>query len=191
MQVAHLAIAVTEEYVMTRLPLRTPALLFCAALTLPLLAADSLAAKTGLWETTLTTNSSGMAIPEDALAKMPPAQRAQMEQMFKQMGARGPSTTTDKSCVTARDLQEGAFRKQLEEDGSNCKYTAVSSTPKHQEWVFQCAGRDNAATGRMVIDVVDSTHVRGTMDFKSQQMSMNMKFDSKWLGDSCAGADKD
>jgi hypothetical protein len=175
---------------MTLFTLRSPALLLTAAAALPLLAADALSARTGLWETTTVTSSGGMSMPADALAKMPPAQRAQMEQMFKQMGAGGPNTTKTRSCVTAKDLQEGAFR-QRPEAGSDCKYTPGSNTAKRQEWTFQCTGRNGTTNGRMVVDAVDSTHVRGTMEIKSPQMSMNMKFDSAWLGASCAGADKD
>jgi hypothetical protein len=174
---------------MNRFKLRLPALLIAGAVALPLLAAEALSAKTGLWETTTVTSSSGMSIPADALAQMPPAQRAQMEQMFKQMGVGGPTTSKTRSCVTAKDLQEGAFRQQPEA-GSDCKYTSVSSTSKRQEWTFQCKGNGGTASGRMQVEAVDSTHVRGTMEIKSPQMSMNMKFDSAWLGASCAGADK-
>jgi Protein of unknown function (DUF3617) len=172
---------------MNRSRLRSNTLLLAAAIALPLLAADGLAAKTGLWETTTVMNTGAIAIPADALAKIPPAQRAQMEQMFKQMGARGPTTTQSKSCVTEKDLKEGAFRQQAE-PGSNCKYTAVTDTPRKQEWTFQCTG-SGAATGRMQVDAADSTHVHGTMEVKTAQVTMNMKFDSTWLGASCAGAE--
>jgi hypothetical protein len=167
-------------------------LLIAASIALPVLAADSLAVKTGLWETATTANSAGIpAIPADTLAKMPPAQRAQMEQIFKQMGANGPSTSTDKSCVTEKDLQAGAFRQSAQEGNKNCKYTAVSSTPKHQEWTFQCPGSEGGGTGRVVVDAASNTQVRGTFEMKSPQVSMNMKFESKWVSASCAGADKD
>ncbi|MEO6186561.1 MAG: DUF3617 family protein [Steroidobacteraceae bacterium] len=173
---------------MNRPSLRAATLLSCAALALPLLAADGLAAKTGLWETTTVVNTGAISMPADALAKVPPEQRAQMEQMFKQMGARGPTSTKTKSCVTEKDLKEGAFRQQAEQ-GSSCKYTVVTNTPKRQELTFQCSG-SGAATGKMQIDAPDSAHVRGTVDVKTPQATVNVKFDSVWLGASCAGADK-
>jgi hypothetical protein len=169
---------------------RTHILYAAIAVALPVLAADGLAVKTGLWENTVVVNNTGMAIPADALAKMPPERRAQMEQRLKQMGAAGPRTITDKSCLTEKDLRDGAFRPDTGQDARNCKYTPVSATAKRQEWTFQCASNGNAATGHVVIDAVDSTHVRGEMDIKSARFTMNMKFNARWLGSSCAGADK-
>lgn len=160
-------------------------------IALPVLAADSLQVKTGLWETTTISNMSGISIPADALTKVPPAQRAQMEQMMKQMGARGPQTHKTRSCVTEKDLKDGAFRGVDGSDPQHCKYTPVSSTPRHQEITFVCSNEGHAGTGRMVIDAPDSTHVQGTIDVKSDAVTMNIKFTSQWLSASCAGADKD
>jgi NACalpha-BTF3-like transcription factor len=167
---------------------RTACLLLIAA-SLPVLAADSLKVKTGLWETTTTMQMSGVSMPADALAKMPPAQRTQMEQMMKQMGVGAPRVSTDRSCVTEKDLQEGAFRN-AGEDMKQCKYTTVSATARHHEYTFQCAQDGHTASGRMVIDAADSTHVQGSADIKSAAANMSMKFSAQWLGASCAGADK-
>src|SRR5258708_40299104 len=68
--------------------------------------------KPGLWETTSTTEMSGMPgmpagmpqIPPEQLAKMTPQQRAQVEAMLKsRMGAAGgaPQSNTSKVCLTA------------------------------------------------------------------------------------------
>lgn len=169
-----------------------PALVLVAAL--PLLAADGLAVKLGLWETTSVTATSGMsmpAMPPEAMANMAPAQRAQMEAMMKQMGGSGPHAVTDKSCVTEKDLKEGAFRQPREDTASKCKYTPVTATGRHQEWAFQCSMPGGGATGKMIVDAVDSSHVRGTFDMKAPNMTINTKFESKWLSSSCAGQDKD
>src|SRR5690606_15733626 len=68
-----------------------------AALTisLPLLAAERLAVKTGLWENTSTLQISGMVVPQEQLQAMPPEQRAQVEQMMKQLGVGAPRVITD------------------------------------------------------------------------------------------------
>jgi hypothetical protein len=160
------------------------------AVALPVLAADSLQVKTGLWETTTAMQLSGVSIPADTLAKMPPAQRAQMEQMMRNIGAGAPRIHKAKSCVTEKDLQEGAFRNALE-NTQQCKYTTVSATARHQEYTFQCTEQGHAASGRMVLDAADGSHVQGTMDMKSDAANMNIKFSSQWLSASCAGADKD
>jgi hypothetical protein len=121
---------------------------------------------------------------------MPPAQRAQMEQMMKQLGVGAPRTMKDKSCITEKDLQEGAFRN-AGEDLEQCKYTTVSATQRHHEYTFQCARDGHAASGRMVLDAADSTHVQGSADIKSDAANMKIQFTAQWLGASCAGADKD
>ncbi|MEO8315742.1 MAG: DUF3617 domain-containing protein [Pseudomonadota bacterium] len=170
---------------MTRIQNIVSMMAICAAVALPLLAAEKLNAKIGLWETTATVNMGGMAmpaLPPDVLAAMPPAQRAQIEQMMKPQMT--PRTTTDKSCVTEKDLQEGAFGQQSQED-MKCTFTVVSSTSKHQETNFQCTSPAGPAAGKLVVDVIDATHVKGTMQMKAQQISIESKFDSKWLGADC------
>lgn len=163
-------------------------------LTLPVLAADALAVKTGLWETTSVSTMSGMPamnLPADRLAKMSPAQRAQMEQMMQQMGARGPQTHKTRSCITDKDLKEGAFRGADGSGQQNCKYTQVASSARHQEVTFQCNSDGHKGTGRMVIDAPDSTHVQGNIDVKTDSVTMNIKLTGQWLSSSCTGADKD
>lgn len=155
--------------------------------SLPLLAADALQVKTGLWETTATSTISGMSIPAEQLAKIPPAQRAQMEQMLKRGSA--PKSTTDRSCITQKDLQEGAFRSQATQDG-NCTYRLVSATARHQEWAFQCTSSDGNATGKMTVDAPDSTHMHGQLDMKSSRGNASITLVGQWIAASCAGADR-
>ena len=158
------------------------------AIAMPVLAADSLAVKTGLWETTVTTNMAGMSIPADALAKIPPAQRAQMEQMMQRAGAGAPHTMKEKSCITEKDLKDGPFRNAGSQ-GQQCTYTPVSATARHQELTFQCNANGRPATGKMVLDATDSTHVTGTVDVKTEGATVNIKLATQWLSSSCAGAD--
>ncbi len=167
----------------------TPALALLA-LALPALAADTLQVKTGLWETTTTTNNAGFSIPAERLAKMPPAQRAKAEQLMKQLGARGPQTTREKSCVTAKDLELGAFRGR-DDDDKACKYTQVSATPRRQEFTVQCSNEDQTTTGRMVVEAPDSTHVTGSIETKTDSTTVSIRFTGQWLSASCAGADED
>jgi hypothetical protein len=168
---------------------RTPALA-TLLIALPVLAADSLQVKTGLWEITTVANNSGIAIPADRLAKMPPEQRARMEEMMKQMAARGPRTNKDKSCVTEKELKEGAFRSAANAQ-PNCKYTQVSATARRQEITFQCSGEGRDSTSHMVMEAPDSTHVRGTIEARSGSTTINIRITGQWLSASCAGADKD
>ncbi len=164
-------------------------LLLTAIAALPALAADGLNVKTGTWETTLTTKTSGMTMPAEAMANMNPQQKAQMEAMMKQMSAAGPRTITDKSCVTEKDLKEGAFRGQQEKD-SSCTYKPVATSGRHQEMTFECPGKRGVSSGHMVVDATDSSNVKGEMHIKAEGVTIDSTFTSKWLGPTCADADK-
>src|SRR5271169_1554039 len=96
-----------------QIAMRAPILLALIVLSsLTLLAEDKLTppnVKEGLWETTMSHSSSGMpGIPADALAKMSPDQRAQVEAMMKQRGmSSNGNTTTVKGCVTKEKIAKG------------------------------------------------------------------------------------
>jgi hypothetical protein len=158
------------------------------AIALPLLAAERLAVKTGQWESTVTLNLSGLAIPQEQLEKMAPAQRAQLEQMLKQVGAGAPRTEIQKSCITDRDLEGNTFGAAMNDLGEDCTNTQVAGTARRQEWTFQCKTPGGPATGRMVVEVADAEHVQGTMQVRSSQANMDIKFAARWLAASCEGA---
>ena len=88
--------------------------------------ADSLIAKPGAWEVTTTTLMSGMPIPPDALAQMPPDKRARLEAA---MQARAGKSTTHvhTSCVTQNDLDEDRLIKSDDEDQCTQKIIANSA----------------------------------------------------------------
>jgi hypothetical protein len=162
----------------------------CAAVALPLLAAEKLAAKTGLWETTttLTTAMPKPVIPvvsPEMLAGIPAAQRAQIERALDTISGKPVSAS---SCVTEKDLEQGAFRRQFEEV-VKCTYTVVTASPKRQESTFQCSSPAGIVDGKMMVEVVDAAHVKGTMQIKDQQGLVETKFDSKWISADC-GAKK-
>src|ERR1035441_6170576 len=61
--------------------------------------------KLGLWESTITTQMSGMpALPPELLSKLTPEQRAKMEAAMGRGGA-SPKTTT-RHCVTKETLNQ-------------------------------------------------------------------------------------
>lgn len=155
------------------------------AIALPLLAAERLAVKTGLWENTVTMQITGVTLPTEQLQRMPPEQRAQLEQVMKQMGVGAPRTQTDQSCINEEDLDGRTFRESIEQAGEQCKVTEVSATARRQEYTFQCAAQGAQTEGRMVIDVVSDTRVRGTMEAKVAQGKMDMKFDATWKAAAC------
>lgn len=163
-------------------------LLFPAAL----LAGDFFNAKEGLWEMTVTTGGSGMqGMNMDQLSKLPPDQRAMVEQAMKQRGItmNGNSITT-KSCVTKDKLAKGeAFADRSKERG-NCTHTMVKQTASHYEAKFHCAGKNGDATdGTMNVDIAGDT-VKGVMHMTSTTSdgnthSFDTNFTSKYLGADC------
>src|SRR5579862_2888392 len=75
--------------------------------------------KTGEWEVTTSTESSGqLPIPEEMLNKLTPEQRARMEAAMKARGAGGPRTSVRKNCVKKEDLDK-AFGN--DEEHKSCK----------------------------------------------------------------------
>jgi hypothetical protein len=172
-----------------KLRMRKNWLLVTAMAALPVLAADGLAVKTGTWETTMSMKTSGMTVPAEAMANMNEQQRAQMAAMMKNMGGATPRVTTHKSCVTEKDLKEGAFRAQQEKD-NNCTYKPVVTTGKRQEMTFECPGKRGVSSGHMIVDATDSSNVKGEMHIKAEGVTIDSTFTSKWLGPTCADADK-
>ena len=88
--------------------------------------ADSFNAKPGAWEMTFTTQSSGMLIPPDVLAAMPPEQRAKVEQSMQRRSGK-PKTHTVKTCLTKEDLDQHRIIKE-DDDEPGCKTTVVTKS---------------------------------------------------------------
>jgi len=155
------------------------------AIALPLLAAEHLAVKTGLWENTVTTHISGLKLPAEQVAKMSAEDRVKMEELMKQMGVGAPRTVTEKSCINVGDLDGNAFRDSLEQPGQSCAYVQLAATSKRQEWTFQCKTQGTEATGRMVMEALSDSRVRGTMQANMPEGKMDIKFEARWQAADC------
>src|ERR1051326_1562882 len=98
-------------------PLRLGGAAAAALSITALVAAQSpmLDVKMGLWETTTKINMGNMPqmpqLSEDQLAKMPPAQRAQIENMMKTMQG---APVTVKTCMTKEKLDRKSFMRSEE-----------------------------------------------------------------------------
>jgi Protein of unknown function (DUF3617) len=165
-------------------------LVLAVCLPLALYAADSLTplnVKEGLWEVTVTHSMSGMpaapSIPPDALAKMPPEQRARVEAMMKGT----PSTDVRKECVTKEKLEKhSAFSNNRGE----CTRTVVSSTGSKLELKFHCEEKQSSSDGTFLMEAVASDAVKGTMHMvmnsnNGHTMNMDFTISSKYLGPAC------
>jgi len=158
--------------------------------SLTLWAADNITplnVKEGLWEVTVTHSMTGMPatgnIPPDALAKMPPEQRARVEAMMKG----GPSTDVRRECVTKEKLEKHSAFSANRED---CTRTVVSSTGRKLEMKVHCEEKQSSTDGQFVIETIDSVTVKGTNHVVSNTssghtMTMDFTFSSKYLGPDC------
>jgi len=164
------------------------ALIFLSALAL--WAADTIAplnVKEGLWEVTVTHFMTGMpaapSIPPDALAKMPPEQRARIEAM---MGGK-PSTDVRKECVTKEKLQKNSA---FSNNKGDCTRTVVNSTGRKLEVKFHCEEKQSSSDGSFLMEAIGSDSVKGTMHMVSNSsgghnMTMDFTISSKYLGAEC------
>ncbi len=144
--------------------------------------------KLGLWETTVTTTMSGMpAIPDSALAQMPPEQRAKIQQMIEAQNGK-PMTT--KSCLTKDKLQNSnPFQKAPQ----GCTYTVLSSTASKMEVKMECVRNGMTVSSNIMVTASDSENVKGTVHMNTDSsngsaansMKMDATFTSKWAGASC------
>jgi hypothetical protein len=149
--------------------------------------------KEGLWETTTTHSMSGLpGMSDDMLAKLPPDQRARVEEMMKQRGmSMNGNTTTIKSCVTRQKIHKGmAFA----DNRDNCTHDFVNSSVNHFEVKFHCDetskdGSKATVDGKTVVDVVDSDSAKGMTHMvtssNGRDVTMDVTFSSKFLASDC------
>lgn len=159
-------------------------------LSSPVLSADQLNIKTGLWEVTSTTRMSGTPqLPKEMTANLSPQQRAQMAAEFK-AASNAPRKDTDRSCITQKDV-ENPFRGA----GDNCKQSIVRTTRTTQEVNLVCTG-ELKGTGFIRISTPTPETMTGVMDIKMGEGAdaLNLKADlsGRWLGADCGDeADSD
>jgi hypothetical protein len=153
-------------------------------------AGDMFNAKEGLWEMTVSTGGSGMGMSADQLAKMPPEQRAMVEQMMKQKGiSMNGNTITVKSCVTKDKIAKGAAFSDSRKDSGDCTRSVVKQTANHFEAKFHCESKNGGTTdGTVNVDIVGDgakgvTHVTNTSNGNTR--TFDTTFTSKYLGPDC------
>ena len=154
-------------------------------------AGDMFNAKEGLWEMTVSTGGSGMqGMNADQLAKLPPEQRAMVEQMMKQKGiSMNGNSISVKSCVTKDKIAKGEAFSDSRKDSGDCTRTVTKQTANHFEAKFHCNGKKGEVTdGTVNVDIAGDvvkgvTHVTNTTDGNTRTFDSN--FTSKYLGPNC------
>lgn len=151
--------------------------------------ADSFGVKTGAWESTVTSTTTGTSVPPDMLSKLPPDQRAKIEQMMRSRSGQ-PHTITRKYCVTQKDLDEDRLMKEQGE--SQCSRKVLSKSSTRLEIEQTCGTAPHAMTMHVSVQATSPESVTLTVDGQMQGGSKShTEGKSRWLGASCAGIEKD
>jgi hypothetical protein len=171
-------------------PLTFTSLLFCAA------TAHSQAMKPGLWEVTQKMKSSsaemnkGMAAMQEQLAKMPPEQRKQMQEMMAKQGVNidlgtgaKPGEMLVKMCLT----QELIDTKQTTPVQPGCTHTRTPQVGNTWKMSFTCTNPPSSGEGEVTVVSPDAYTMRMTTQSSAtgKPERMDMEAAGKWLGASC------
>jgi hypothetical protein len=149
--------------------------------------ADPLDLRLGLWETTLTSSTSGMLVPDAQLQKMPPEQRERLQAAMRKRQAEGPKTLTDRTCVTQQVLGR-AFEKASEGEEKDCKRTTLVATRAKQEITIACAG-EHPQTREWRMQATSRESVKGNVKVVSANGSVTMDFAARWVTSACPKGD--
>jgi hypothetical protein len=138
---------------------------------------------------TMTTLVAGLQPPAEALAKMPPEQRANIEKAL-QARAGKPSTLVTQSCVTQQDLDQDRIIKSEHEE--QCRKKVISKSAS-KIVIEQTCGAPSASTSTVVIEAKTPESIAATMDLVQAGTGGKVHVDIKgrWLGTSCAGVKDD
>ena len=163
---------------LTNLPLLWPT---------PKAQAESFNAKPGAWEMTFSGLSTGTMIPPDVLAKMPPEQRARIEQSMQARSGK-PGSRSTKSCITKEDLDQNRIIKEEEdEDEPGCATKVVSKSPRKMVLERSCPS-PRPSISRMTMEAKTPETLAATIDMdRAGSGTVHIDIQGRWLGTSCAG----
>lgn len=155
------------------------------AIATPLYAyAASFDAKPGAWEITTTSRMQGMLIPAEALADMPPEQRARIEKAMQARSGK-PGTRVRKSCVTQQQLDQDSMIGT--DDAGDCKRKVVSRSATRLVLEKTCPA-PRAYTAKWTIVARTPESLAATADLvQSGGGKIHLDIKGRWLGNSCAG----
>jgi hypothetical protein len=151
-------------------------------------AADpALDVKAGLWELTSTGTMSGAPpIPQEALARMTPEQRAKMESAMQEAIGRNNQPHVSKSCITQKQLEKAP--NFAERRDKSCKQIVVSRTASVVETRVECTGPQKMS-GTFHFQALSREAIHGdvsmVMSDGNKTMTSKHTIQGKWLGADC------
>jgi len=173
--------------------LRCSLMMLILAPTAAIAANTPLNVKSGLWEETRQTESTGVPpIPQSVLDTMPPEQRAKMEAMMKAQAARGPhlTSTVQRNCMTKEDFDQ-VF---MPDDNKQCTHRVINSSGSTMEIEAQCAKDGGVKTTMsMRFEASSPERVTGVSTIKTgsttqgdgRSMTLTTRINARWLGADC------
>jgi Protein of unknown function (DUF3617) len=145
--------------------------------------------KLGLWEIATQANISGAPpIPEDALAKMSPEQRARMQAAIQASMADVAKPKLAKHCVTQEKVAQG-FNLDRQHDSTACQKKLITNSSSELKLTETCAEDNGSTSIDEHVQLNNSDQVTGTVHFVKNSGGKTMTVDStikgQWLAASC------
>ena len=174
-----IGVFVLAAFALGLVPLQGPQLI-----SPPCVFADSFNVKTGAWELTFTSKTSGIMLPPEMLERMPPERRAKLEEAMKARSGQ-PKTRVKKGCITQKDLDQNNFIKAEGEGETACAVKVLSKSPTKLVMERICPAAES--NYKISIDVKTPENVEGTIDGSAGEGKMHTDLKGRWLGTSCEG----
>ena len=145
--------------------------------------------KLGLWEIATQANISGAPpIPEDALAKMSPEQRARMQAAIQSSMADAAKPRLAKHCVTQEKVAQG-FDLDRQHNSTTCQKKIVTNTSTELQLTETCPEDNGSMSLDEHVQLGGSGQMAGTVHFVKSSGGKTMTVDStvkgQWLSASC------
>lgn len=144
-------------------------------------------AKAGLWERTVTRQMEGPPVsPVADPSRLPPEQRARIEQMLSVRTTSAPTTTVARYCVTAEAVKMWETFSREERDETNCRRSVEAESSRALKVTLVCDGGKQTGSADFT---AGSDRVQGTIALTTQepkgQRTVRIEMDSRWLSADC------
>ncbi len=172
--------------------LRRPALALFAALAAATLPVQAQKLTPGLWETQMQMKSAGgeveaaMARAREQMAKMPPEQRKQMEQMMARQGvALGTAANSFRYCLSKEQAERGDIQQDPE---GRCKRDSLEHSGNTTRFTYSCTNPASKGRGEVVVASDKAYTLKMNFETAAAQgrpQQMEMQQSAKWVAADC------
>ena len=145
--------------------------------------AESFNMKTGAWELTYTSVTTGILMPPEMLERMLPERRAKLEEAMRARSGQ-PQTMVHQGCITQKDLDQNNFIKEHGEGETQCATKVVSKSSSKLVLERTCPA-PRASTMQISIDAKTPESVVGSIDGAIGAGKTHTDVKGHWLGASC------